>query len=39
MTPEECVILAIALDLEKHTEYPPLLRNDLLEVGIEVRNS
>ena len=38
MTPEECVLFAIALDLEKRAEYPPLLRDDLIEVGIEVRS-
>ena len=38
MTPEECILFAIALDLEKRAEYPPLLRDDLAEVGIEVRS-
>ena len=39
MTPEECVLFAIALDLEKQAQDPPLLRDDLVEIGIEVRSS
>ena len=39
LTPEECVLFASALDLEKGSSNLPLLREDLVEIGIEVRST
>ena len=39
MTPEECIILAIAFDFESGKSSSSLLRDDIIEVGVEVRSS
>ena len=37
MSAEECVLLAIALDLECGTQKCSILMNDLVEIGVEVK--
>ena len=39
MTTEECVLFAMALDLEEDVKQLPFLRIDLIEIGVEVRSS
>ena len=37
MTSSECIILALAIDYESGKKQSALLRNDIIEVGVEVR--
>ena len=40
MTPEECVLFAVALDVEIGSEtQSPLLRDDIVEVGVSVSSN